>query len=401
MSILILNRVPYFMYPYDQWLNNEELILLTSSNVAESHKGKGYKEIYTFDNFDNNGHIELKALELFDKYKYHSIIATNELDLLRAANLRDYLAIMGQNWESAIAYRNKVKMKEILSDKGVSVPKFKQIETPLDVINFVQENGYPIVVKPIDGTASTNTGIVKDKKDFDSLLSLGLSPNIEVEEFIEGDMYHVDGIVMNGEIVFIWPSKYLNGGCLAFQDNKYLGSYILGKKNPLFNRIINYTEELIRSLPTPQNTVFHAELFHTPNDELVLCEIASRIAGAYIPDVISQSFDINLRKIMVQMQCNVFDCKPNFILNNGPDIFSGWLFIPPKDGTFVSGPSNIPFEWVTNYRLNANPGDRYYGAKTSIDKIASFVISGSSEEIVLERLIEVANWFQQSVKWEF
>ena len=49
-----------------------------------------------------------------------------------------------------------------------------------------------------------------------SKLEKGHLIELEIEEYIEGQMYHVDGFYYYGEIKLIWPTKYI-GLCVNFE----------------------------------------------------------------------------------------------------------------------------------------------------------------------------------------
>ncbi|SEN07430.1 ATP-grasp domain-containing protein [Lihuaxuella thermophila] len=400
MSILIFNKLPHSDVPYEKWLEdlNEELLLLTARKWAKDFNG--YAQIMSFDDYDTNNAIEWIALEWYKQYPYHTVIATAERDILRAARIRQLLGIDGQSWESALSFRNKVKMKQILSEAKIEVPPFKLLETPVDLYEFIEENGYPVVVKPVDGMGSRNTTVLHDREETIRYLTEGLTPNLEVEKFIEGQMYHIDGLVLDGELIHIWPSKYIND-CLAFHEGKCLGSHLLEPKNPLTPRLKAYVASLLNALPTPLHTTFHAEVFHTPQDELIVCEVACRTGGSRIVEEFRQAFEIDLTKLSVQAQCGLKVEIPERVMNGAdPKSQFGFIGIPPKQGIFHSGPAwdHLP-PWVTEYKLLAESGQYFTGAHTSVDYVVTLVVKGDSERQVYQRLLEMADFFEQTMVW--
>jgi biotin carboxylase len=400
VAILIFNRLPEYDVPYAEWLQelNEDLILLTSDKLEKDFKG--YKQVLAFENYDFNSAVEFAALRLYEEKPYRAVIATAERDILRAATIREYLGIPGQSLKSAVAFRNKVKMKEILGAAGVRVPAYARVDSVVDLYRFIRKHGYPVVVKPEDGMGSRDTEVLFSDQDTIRYLSQGLPKGLEVEEFIEGEMYHIDGLVLNGDLVHIWPSKYLND-CLAFHEGKYLGSFLLEPSNPLTERLRVFVSALLKILPTPLHTPFHAEVFHTPQDELVLCEIACRTGGSRISEEFRQAFGLDLTKLAVQAQCGIRVRIPDQIRNRPePKTQYGFIGLPPKKGLFESGPTadELP-EWVTEYRLMARPGNMYDGPHTSVDYVATFLVKGNSEQQVLERLEAVADLFHRKAKW--
>lgn len=204
-----------------------------------------YRIIEAFDHYEINGSIEVRALELFEMFKFHTIIATSEYDLIRAGRLRDRLGLKGQSLVSTLAFRDKIVIKQQVQRAGLAVPGFQKIGSPLDLYDFIRNHGYPVVVKPADGMGSTNTAVLRNENEFMDYLTAGWVPDLEVEKFIAGEeMYHIDGLVLNGEIVHCWPSRYING-CLAFQEGTCNGSYLLGTDNPSTSRLIQFVTHVL------------------------------------------------------------------------------------------------------------------------------------------------------------
>lgn len=397
MSILILNRTKHITSPYKEWLADlqEELLLLTSEDVLEEYEG--YDLIESFGSYRHNGLVELRAIELYDTYKYRTIIAIGEYDLWRAARLRKMFGLPGQSTESALAFREKTRMKDLVRAAGLETPNYVRLHSTFDLIEFIQQHGYPVVVKPVDGAGSTQTTVLKHKEDLGSFLENFMQPNLEVETFVEGKMYHIDGLVIDGHVELCWPSRYVNG-CLAYQEGKALGSVLLEADNPLRERLQVFVGKLLKALPTPETTTIHAEVFHTPDDQFVLCEIASRTGGARVNTTIETAFGLSLTKSWVQAICGVEVDKSGWRTDK-PNVLAGWLLAPPKRGTFLEAPSSTPFSWVEEY-LVVKPGRQFDYAASSIDHVAAFVVQGSSEAEIEQRLQIVLDWFECEARWE-
>ncbi|TCS95810.1 ATP-grasp domain-containing protein [Hazenella coriacea] len=401
MGILIFNKLSHKDAPYEQWVEDldEELYLLTSESWSKDLNG--YQHIYSFSNYDFNNNIEWTAIELYEGNPYHTIIATAERDILRVARLRQHLGLEGQSLESAYAFCHKGKMKTILQKAGVRVPIFQILHSTYDLYEFIQQHGYPVVIKPVDGMGSRDTTVINHRHDLRSYLKEGLSSNLEVEEYIEGEIYHVDGVIIDGKLIHLWPSKYLND-CLLFHEEKYLGSYLLEPANPLTRRLQSYISYILDILPTPLHTSFHAEVFHTPQDELILCEIACCTGGSRIAEEFRQAFHLDLTKCSVQAQCGLSVKIPIGVKErSGPTSQYGFLGIPAREGTFISGPDTDQFpDWVTEYILIAKPGAYYTHAYTSVDYVCTILVKGDSEKQVLQRLYEAAKQFEQQAVWK-
>lgn len=68
----------------------------------------------------------------------------NEFDLMRIAKMRDiYGLYLWQNYESTVAYRYKVLMKNIISKSGLKAPIYASVDTPSDLLKFQTQVGFP------------------------------------------------------------------------------------------------------------------------------------------------------------------------------------------------------------------------------------------------------------------
>ncbi len=398
MSVLIINYRSKDDTDYSAWLKdlNEDLILLNAEESYDQFSSEDFVYMESFSNYDDESYRYARAVELYHQYKYRNVIAIYEFDILLASLLREKFGLEGQSYKSALDFRNKVLMKQKAQQNGLKTPAFAEIKTVFDLLDFIETYSYPVFVKPIDKAGSVNTTKISNEHDLKKFLQKGIPSNIEVEEFIDGEMYHVDGIVINGELKLISASTLLEGGTSIFAGG-HLSGNLLDEKNPLSSRLINYTIKLLESLDTPKTTTFHCELFHTIQDEIVLCEIASRTGGTRINTVNHVAYGVNLNQTLVRAQM----CLPvEFPENLVQKTLAGHLLIPPRKGRLLSVPQEEPPSWVVEYIVSAKVGQVYESPKESVESIASFVVVGETEEIVQERIQSSIKWFNENSEWE-
>lgn len=401
MSILILNTISYHDCPYDELLQDlgEELILLTNRQYVDSFPTQKFAYIEAFDNYDDNSNVELRAIELYEKYRYHTVIALKEVDILRAAKIRDWFHLQGQRTNSAEQYRDKVLMKEVAQSKGIPVAPFRRIHSSFDLIQFVQTYDFPVVIKPVFGRGSTGTFVLEDKAAFTQFISKGIPLELAVEKFVEGEVYHVDGIVQEGEIVFISAAKYYDAP-IQFHTTSYQGAFLLTPTSEIAQRLVAKTKKLIRVLDTPAYTTFHAEWFHTPDDRIVLVEIASRTGGGRIAQMNAHAFDTHLLEASVRLQCGKSVKVPPLKKQQHPDTLAAWVTIPPHKGTLRSLPTDAPPPFVVEYIVNGKIGHNYHDPVSQVDNIATLVVEGENEEVLQKRVQVAYEWFARSTTWE-
>lgn len=103
----------------------------------------------------------------------------------------------------------------------------------------------------------------------------------------------------------------------------------------------------------------------------------------------------------MKKQCGLpYDIPDYSQLKIGPKQLGGWILIPPKYGRLVKIPS-IPFEnWVTKQKVSAREGEVFQGASSSVDVVSSYLIKGNSEDVLINRIHQVASWCSENMIWE-
>ena len=407
MNTVILSRQRKSLAPFESWLGDvtKDAILFCDERRASSYSC--FKQIIPFSDYETNGNVEFEVIQLSKKWPIDRIVATSEMDILRAGRLRTYLGIPGQSYSSAIAFRNKVQMKTIVNRIATSfkVPKFRAISEPWDVIEFIEENGLPVILKPVDGAGAEKTTILRTMTELHKLLQGGIGHNLEIESFISGDLYHIDGLVVNGEVIFSWPSKYAGSYFSSDKSNEwqnqggFTGSYMLSSKNSLVPRLQAVAEEVLSALPTPKNTSFHLEVFHTPNDEIVFCEIGSRTGGALVNPTIELAFGINLTKQFVRTQAGL---SPDFeLVAKKPNSLFGWALCPPQSGVLTDMTANSPtYSWLRHFEWTGERGKRYSGPSNAVDQVANLIVEFDDEQLGMKKLTDMVEWVTRHTSWK-
>jgi len=392
-SVLIFAKTSYAKTPYDQWLEGTGIhpIILTTEEFAPGYAH--LPDVYRFADYDSNGLVAKTGLRIGRETPLLAVFARAEADILRAAELRDRLNLPGQSLASAKAFRNKVLMKDYLRSAGVALPLYRAIESAYTILDFVEENGYPVVIKPFAESGSSGVSVIRNDDELDRYLAKPPLGSMEIETFVEGQMYHIDGLMLDGEIVFIHPFQYLNN-CLSFRRNEHVGTYTLSPSNPLYRPLVDTTRKVLAGLPCPRHMAFHTELWVTPSGEVVFCEIASRTGGGMISSTILYSFGINMDKEWLYAECGL----PRTFENGGFRL-GGGLLVPPQVGTLEYLPTGNEPEYVHETQFSGRVGQRFHGGVKSGLFLAGYVVGGNSEEEVADHMTQTASWFAQEARW--
>jgi len=381
--------------PYDRWLAGHDVVLLCSREgldlIGEELPAvHGYRHIEAVTGYETAGRVEARVLELAAVHPIEYLVNCQEFDLERAAQLREILGLPGQRLDGAEAFRNKLSMKDTLSAAGIPVAPYQAVECETDLVAFAAEHGFPVVVKPRNGAGSVGVRIIRDDNGLTGFELEGeLRSNLMVEAFVEGSMCHVDGLVVDGRLVFAWPSEYLFVEADFATDRAGRRDVALDRDDPLTGRLLTFTDEVLAAMPSPRTFAFHAEVFVRPDGSFVVCEVACRTGGAAIREVLRALFDVDINEWWMRGEVGL----PLPASRLSPRRAAGQVFFTRRPGVVRAVPGEPPFPWLTKATVMVRPGQVGRTAAYTSDAMAFFIVTGENRAQVERRLRKVEKWF--------
>lgn len=235
-------------------------------------------------------------------------------------------------------FRDKTIMKTLVSNKGLKTPKYlvfdpkEYTEKGNAYLEYISQYlGPKMFAKPIDSQGSIGTQKIFSKVDLERWAKnheRGLT--YEVDEYIEGTLYHCDLIVLNGKVHYIFVSQYATPA-VEFLAGNTQGGYILNPDRDEYTRLQKFAEHSIYAFAPLPDGIMHMEIFERKQDrELVFLEVAYRPAGAAIPEMYEKSLGINIQSIHTAIQLGV-----NLKINPKLDYFAAWVWFPVREGTLM------------------------------------------------------------------
>jgi biotin carboxylase len=406
VTVLVLNRSPLQRRPYHEWLHDypRGVVLLTSRQALAKNRetlpvGGPYLHAEAVADFEGGNDVRQRALDLAHRYPIRYVVAMNERDLEVAGTIRDLLGLPGQSFASANAFRDKLVMKKHAMAAGIPVAPHIPVDSADVLREFAQAQGFPVIVKPRDGAGSIGVRALRNAEDLAALaadpeqwrISSGTAGML-AEGFVHGAMYHVDGMVLDGRVVAAWPSIYhYRPGGLARTTGPRL-DVALDPDDPLADRLAVFTERALAALPTPAHTTFHAEMFLTRDDRIVLCEIASRNGGNLINVMLKEMFGVHFPSAWVRACAGLHVPFPRDGSRMLPSVIAGEVTILKRPGLVRAVPAAPPFPWLVHYATYQESGQASAGPATSADIMAAMVVSAPTRAGCEDRLRQASAW---------
>jgi len=224
------------------------------------------------------------------------VVALDEFDMENVSALREHLRIPGMGLTTVRYFRDKLAMRARAKESGILVPEFVHVLNHDGLREFMNRVPAPWLLKP----RSQASGIGMKKIHSPAHLwpwldQLGDQQSFYLlEQFIPGVVYHVDSIVTDLEPVFAEAHGY---GSPPLDVSHYGGVFTtrtLPRDSEESKSLLDTNHELITALGLLRG-VTHAEFLKAHADgRFYFVEIAARVGGAYIADVVEAATGINL-----------------------------------------------------------------------------------------------------------
>jgi len=227
--------------------------------------------------------------------KLDRIVALDEFDMETAATLREHLRIPGMGLTTMRYFRDKLAMRMRALDRHVRVPDFVPVVNHGDIRYYLDHVPGPWVLKPRQEASAIGIKKFSTPDELWPLLDqLGdKQSSYLVEKFLPGDVYHVDSVVSENEIVFANVSKYGKPPMNVAHGGVFTTFTVpRGSEDDTALRASN--RDLVAALGLLRG-VSHAEFIRANADEqFYFLECAARVGGAYINEMVETATGINL-----------------------------------------------------------------------------------------------------------
>ncbi len=230
------------------------------------------------------------------------VVGLDEFDVLNAALAREHLDLPGMSRSFALRFRDKFTMRMLAREKGIPCPQFVGAFNAEEIYKYLSEVRGPWAIKPRHEVSAfgirkceTPEEVWAVLADLDGRHNWRDHPSqFLIEQFIEGTVFHVDSVVQNGKVVACGVSKY---GTAPFKVSHY-GGVFTSSIVPYMSRERKALEKLNDDLLAAfeyDRGVSHAEFLQSDADgEFYLLEVACRVGGAYIANVLEYACNFNL-----------------------------------------------------------------------------------------------------------
>ncbi|WP_263358266.1 ATP-grasp domain-containing protein [Acidicapsa ligni] len=228
--------------------------------------------------------------------KFDRLIALDEFDMEVISQLREHMRIPGMGTTAIAFYRDKLAMRTAARDAGFLVPEFVRVLNYDELREYMSRVPAPWLLKPRSEASALGIRKIQQPEDlWRALDELGDRQSyFLMEQFVPGDIFHVDSVISEGKVVFSSVHQYGRPPMQVMHEGGVFTTRTVNRLSRDWQDLTALNARLAPALGM-QRGVTHGEYIKAHADgRFYFLEIAARVGGAFIADLVEHSTGVNL-----------------------------------------------------------------------------------------------------------
>lgn len=300
------------------------VLLLTVENLKDADWPRDYlDEVFLMPELTYRQHVVNAVSYLARTTNIDRIVALDEFDIEMAASLREHLRVPGMGETTSRYFRDKLAMRVRAQNKGIRVPEFCPVINYDKLRDYMDRVAAPWMLKPRSSASAIGIKKLHNQDELWCVLEqLGdEQSNYVLEQFVPGEVFHVDSIVEDKKVLFAAVSKYGAPPMNVAHDGGIFTTRLLPRKSKDEKDLQKMNKEVVKDLGLVRG-VTHAEFIKGKADgKFYFLEVAARVGGANIAETIEAATGLNLWSEWAKLETATED-KP-YKLTKPNDLYSG------------------------------------------------------------------------------
>lgn len=387
-ALAVVSRVGYDMLLRDgaliEPLREKNLIFINSTRTSHLPPKNVFSELHLIELRECDEYLAELIKSIGSRYPIRQVLTISEQDLTPVVYAREKLGFAGLQPAKAAFFRDKILMKEALAGSGLILPAYAHAIDDRALENLFSKF-QKMVIKPRDGYGSQDTSVIDSRAKLDAFLSRPQSQRsgFLAENFVSGDIYHLDAVVRSGEILFSSLGKYIVAP-LEFSGRRWAGTKFSNARTSLLEAAQKDLLTVLASFGVTDG-VFHFEFFSN-GDERVFGEIAIRPAGGGIADAIYHAFGVHLveEHVRIQLELPTSIASPTTKVMHGASL----LMLSEAPGTIqgFKGLDSHSYASLKGINYHYKEGDTVSPTRYSADSLLTVSLATSDMQVLGEEI---------------
>lgn len=331
------------------------VLLLTAEKLAEAAwPRESIDEVFLMPDPSQKPDIIYAVSYLARSRRIDRIVPLDEFDIETAAALREHLRIPGMGETTARYFRDKLAMRIRAQDQGILVPEFIEVINYDRLRDFMARVSPPWVLKP--RFSASAIGIKKFSNPdelWPALDTLGDEQSFHVlEQFVPGEIYHVDSVVSEREIVFSIAHQYGRPPFAIMHGGGIFTSRTLPREGAEATMLRDLNRQVLRGLGLVRG-VAHTEFIKSAaTGNFYFLETAARVGGANIAEMVEAATGVNLWAEWARVECDP-DSRPHQVLSTKENYAGIIISLARQEQPDLSAYTDAEIAWRMDKKFHA------------------------------------------------
>jgi hypothetical protein len=261
------------------------------------------------------------------KLKVDRVVALEEFDVMTAGLIREHFCLPGMSSSTAKTFRDKFRMAEAARAAGIVLPDFVPLINAGEVRDFMERVPPPWIVKPRSDVSAIGIRKVNEPDEVWNLIcEMNERENLRerasyylLAQFIAGEVFHVDSLVGDGRVLFAGANRYGRPPLEVAHGGGAYVSRTVAHRSEDEKKLFAINRQLVKALKHERGAA-HAEFIKSDADgKFYFLEIAARVGGAYIADVLEAASGLNLWREWARLEVADGRRRQELEAGNTPD----------------------------------------------------------------------------------
>lgn len=240
---------------------------------------------------------------LMRHHKIDRIVALDDYDVEHCADLREHTQLPGMKHSNARLFRDKLAMRSAAAAQQIPQPRFTGILNHHQVYEFMEAVPAPWILKP--RTLAGSEGIEKFYQQDDlwqKLEELGDRQScFLLEEFVSGEVFHVDSLCWKDEVIFSQASQYGAPPLTMLQGQGIFSTRVLPRDSEDTRQLTELNKQLLAAFGRNYGPS-HSEFIKGDDGQFRFLETSARVAGGNIERTIECASNIRIWQEAAKME---------------------------------------------------------------------------------------------------
>jgi hypothetical protein len=271
-------------------------LLTIESLLGEDWPRKSLDEVFAVPNFHDRRALLNAVSYLARSRNIDHIVAMDDFDVEVASCLREHFRLPGMNDSTARLFRDKLAMRVKAAELGIPVPAFTGVFNYDRLRDFLARVPPPYLLKPRSQASAAGIRRIRTSDElWRELDRLGdEQSHMVLEQFVAGDLFHVDSLVAGGQVVFAEVNGYLRPLLDVYQGGGVYATRTVPRQQPVVAELRQLNESVLTGFGLTGGAS-HTEFLKAHDDgRIILIETSARVGGANTAEMVEAATGVNL-----------------------------------------------------------------------------------------------------------